>query len=96
MENHKPLVLPRDQTPWTRQFRVLLRRSLKEQWRKRSVTYVLMLQTVCMAVLIGTVFLRIGTSQSSVTRRQPVLFFTVINQVRAKLQNACTWCRNWL
>ncbi len=83
MENPKPLLLPRDTTPWTTQFRVLLRRSLKEQWRKRNVTYVLMTLTTVMAVLVGTVFLRIGTSQTSVTRRSPVLFFTVINQVRA-------------
>lgn len=31
----------------------------------------------------GTVFLQIGTDQKSVVRRQPVLFFCVINQVRA-------------
>ncbi|KXZ51257.1 hypothetical protein GPECTOR_13g744 [Gonium pectorale] len=80
LENPKPLVLPRDVTPWHVQFRVLLRRSLKETWRKRSTTYVLMLQTVIIAVLIGTVFLRIGTDQKSTVRRQPVLFFTVINQ----------------
>ncbi|GLC55425.1 hypothetical protein PLESTB_000985900 [Pleodorina starrii] len=80
LDTPKPLVLPRDVTPWRTQFRVLLRRSLKETWRKRNTTLVLLAQTVVMAVLIGTVFLRIGTSQSSVTRRQPVLFFTVINQ----------------
>ncbi|GLC37153.1 hypothetical protein PLESTM_000548400 [Pleodorina starrii] len=81
LDTPKPLVLPRDVTPWRTQFRVLLRRSLKETWRKRNTTLVLLAQTVVMAVLIGTVFLRIGTSQSSVTRRQPVLFFTVINQL---------------
>ncbi|GIL62771.1 hypothetical protein Vafri_16946 [Volvox africanus] len=80
LDNPRPLILPRDTTPWHKQFRVLLRRSLKETWRKRNATYVLLAQTVIMAILIGTVFLRIGTSQSSVTRRQPVLFFTVINQ----------------
>ncbi len=84
LDNPKPLVLPRDTTPWHKQFQVLLRRSLKETWRKRGAAYVLLAQTVVIAVLIGTVFLRIGTSQSSVTRRQPVLFFTVINQVGGK------------
>ncbi|PNH04339.1 ATP-binding cassette sub-family G member 2, partial [Tetrabaena socialis] len=76
----KPLVLPRDSTPWHKQFRVLLRRSIKETWRKRDTTYVLLIQTALMAVLIGTVFLRIGTDQKSAVRRNPVLFFTVINQ----------------
>jgi len=33
-----------------------------------------------MAVLIGTAFLQIGTTQRSTVRRQPVLFFCVINQ----------------
>ncbi|GIM12604.1 hypothetical protein Vretimale_15949, partial [Volvox reticuliferus] len=80
LDNPRPLILPRDTIPWHKQFRVLLRRSLKETWRKRNATYVLLAQTVIMAILIGTVFLRIGTSQTSVTRRQPVLFFTVINQ----------------
>jgi hypothetical protein len=40
----------------------------------------MLLQNIVMGVLIGTVFLQIGTSQSSTTRRQPVLFFCVINQ----------------
>ncbi len=31
-------------------------------------------QSVIMAVLIGTVFLNIGTGQRSTVRRQPVLF----------------------
>lgn len=31
-------------------------------------------QSLLMAVLIGTVFLRIGTDQRSAVRRQPVLF----------------------
>ncbi|KAG2438719.1 hypothetical protein HXX76_005264 [Chlamydomonas incerta] len=80
LDNPRPLVLPRDATPWHMQFRVLLRRSVKEVWRKRSTTLVLLLQTIIIAVLIGTVFLQIGTDQKSVVRRQPVLFFCVINQ----------------
>jgi hypothetical protein len=41
----------------------------------------MLLQNVLMGALIGTAFLRIGNGQSSTTRRQPVLFFCVINQV---------------
>ena len=33
-----------------------------------------------MGVLIGTVFLNIGNSQGSILRRQPVIFFCIINQ----------------
>eukprot|EP00198_Chlamydomonas_reinhardtii_P001132 XP_001690467.1 predicted protein [Chlamydomonas reinhardtii] len=75
-----PPVLPRDSTPWHKQFRVLLRRSLKEVWRKRNTTLMLLFLTVIMAVLVGTVFLQIGTDQKSAVRRQPVLFFCVVNQ----------------
>jgi hypothetical protein len=39
-----------------------------------------LVQAVVIAVLIGSVFLHIGTTQASVVRRQPVLFFCVINQ----------------
>ncbi|MEW5315593.1 MAG: hypothetical protein WDW38_007010 [Sanguina aurantia] len=76
----QPLFLPREQTPWGHQFLVLLRRSIKEQWRKKNIILVQLLQAVVMAVLIGTAFLHIGDGQSSAVRRQPVLFFCVINQ----------------
>jgi ATP-binding cassette subfamily G (WHITE) protein 2 len=33
-----------------------------------------------MGILIGTVFLRIGNTQRSIVRREPVLFFCCINQ----------------
>eukprot|EP01113_Clastostelium_recurvatum_P040178 TRINITY_DN6221_c1_g2_i1.p1 TRINITY_DN6221_c1_g2~~TRINITY_DN6221_c1_g2_i1.p1 ORF type:complete len:672 (-),score=98.76 TRINITY_DN6221_c1_g2_i1:16-2031(-) len=73
-----PEVNPR--TPWHRQFRVLLRRSFQENLRNRGVLIAQVVQNIIMAVLIGTVFLQIGTDQTSTTRRQPVLFFCVINQ----------------
>jgi len=80
MGQNRPRFLPRDQTPWTQQFFVLFRRSMKEQWRKRDIIAVLMAQSVVMAILIGTVFLKIGTGQDSIVRRAPVLFFCCINQ----------------
>ena len=75
----RPL-LPRETTPWWHQFKVLFRRTMKDQWRRRSLLATQMIQTFIMAVLIGTAFLNIGTSETSVVRRQPVLFFCVINQ----------------
>ena len=75
----RPL-LPRETTPWIHQFKVLFRRTMKDQWRRRSLLVIQLVQTIIMAVLIGTAFLNIGTSETSVVRRQPVLFFCVINQ----------------
>ncbi|KAI9144775.1 P-loop containing nucleoside triphosphate hydrolase protein [Paraphysoderma sedebokerense] len=65
---------------WSRQFRILFRRSLKEQFRARSIIITLLAQNIIMAFLIGGVFFQIGDTQSSTVRRQPVLFFCVINQ----------------
>lgn len=38
------------------------------------------IQTIIIAFLFAIVFIRIGNDQSSITRRTPALFFTVINQ----------------
>ena len=71
---------PRATTPWGHQFVVLFRRTMKDLLRRRSLLATQLAQTVIMAVLIGTAFKQIGTSESSILRRQPVLFFCVINQ----------------
>ncbi|KAI8846854.1 P-loop containing nucleoside triphosphate hydrolase protein [Chytridium lagenaria] len=73
------LVMHRKPT-WWRQFVVLTRRCFKEQFRSYSVIITQIVQSVIMGVLIGAVFLRIGNTQSSIVRRQPVLFFCVVNQ----------------
>lgn len=66
--------------PWHQQFLVLLHRCCKEQFRKRNVFFTQVAQSVVMALLIGGVFFQIGTSQASTIKRQPVLFFCVVNQ----------------
>lgn len=66
--------------PWHKQVRILFRRNLREQSRKINIIITSILQTVIMSVLIGTVFLRIGHTQTSIVRREPVLFFCAINQ----------------
>jgi ATP-binding cassette subfamily G (WHITE) protein 2 len=71
---------PRETIPWVHQFRVLFRRVLTEQLRSWPMMLAQLAQTVLMATLIGTAFLRIGTSETSIVRRQPVLFFCVVNQ----------------
>lgn len=66
--------------PWHRQFLILLHRCCKEQFRKRNVFFTQVAQSIVMALLIGGVFFQIGTSQASTIKRQPVLFFCVVNQ----------------
>jgi ATP-binding cassette subfamily G (WHITE) protein 2 len=65
---------------WLRQVYVLLQRNFQEQARKWKVIAISLVQTIIMAVLIGTVFLQIGKTQTSIVRREPVIFFCVINQ----------------
>lgn len=65
---------------WHKQVRILLRRNFQEHWRQSRVIFTSLIQTVIIAVLIGTAFLKIGQSQKSTVRRQPVLFFCVVNQ----------------
>lgn len=79
--NERPLK-PRETTPWHHQFKVLFRRSVKEQVRGWPMLATQLIQTVITAVLIGTAFLQIGTSETSTVRRNSVLFFCVVNQVR--------------
>ncbi|UJR22373.1 hypothetical protein I4U23_025435 [Adineta vaga] len=65
---------------WHKQVRILLRRNFQEHLRTSRVIITSMVQTIVIAVLIGTAFLQIGTGQKSTVRRQPVLFFCVVNQ----------------
>jgi ATP-binding cassette subfamily G (WHITE) protein 2 len=53
----------REVTPWTGQFVILFKRTMKEQWRKRSMLLTQLLQSVIIAVLIGTVFLQVRTTE---------------------------------
>jgi len=65
---------------WLNQFKILGGRSAKAVLRQKSVIITQFFQSIVMAVLIGTVFYQIGTTETSTIRRQPVLFFCVINQ----------------
>jgi ATP-binding cassette, subfamily G (WHITE), member 2 len=66
---------------WDKQVRVLFHRNLREQSRKLHLLGTSILQTIVMAILIGTVFLRLSYDEvSAVKRRESVLFFCAINQ----------------
>eukprot|EP00762_Andalucia_godoyi_P006405 ANDGO_02927.mRNA.1 ABC transporter G family member 22 len=79
-ENGKNGLLKKNRPTWWQQFCVLTVRCAKNVLRARFTLLTQLFQSVLMAVLIGTVFLDIGTGQVSTTKRQPVLFFCVINQ----------------
>ena len=55
--------------------------------RKRTEVATAYILTMIMAVLIGTAFLDIGTSQLSVAKRGPVLFFCAVSFVCLKLSS---------
>lgn len=65
---------------WLKQVQILFGRTMQEQFRQLRIFITSIIQTIIMAILIGTVFLRIGNTQASVVRREPVLFFCAINQ----------------
>lgn len=71
--------LPMTQT-WFQQFFILLQRNFQEQMRSSKIIITSLIQTILIAILIGCVFLQIGTGQSSIVRRNPVIFFCAINQ----------------
>jgi hypothetical protein len=65
---------------WFTQVRILLQRTFQEQFRQSSIIITSVIQTIIMAVFIGTVYLKIGDSQKSIVRREPALFFCAVNQ----------------
>ncbi|CAF1013544.1 unnamed protein product [Adineta ricciae] len=65
---------------WLKQVQILLQRNFQEQIRQSKIIVISLIQTIIMAILIGTAFLRIGQSQSSIVRREPVIFFCAVNQ----------------
>ena len=65
---------------WLKQVSVLFRRNVREQIRIFEVFITSLIQTIIIAFLFAIVFMHIGTDQSSVARRNPALFFCVINQ----------------
>jgi hypothetical protein len=65
---------------WITQVHILLQRNFQEQFRQSKIIVISLIQTIIMAVLVGTVFLNIGNTQKSIVRREPVIFFCVVNQ----------------
>ncbi len=65
---------------WFTQVQILLRRTFQEQFRQKSIILTSLIQTIVMAILIGTVYLKIGNAKSSIVRREPALFFCAVNQ----------------
>lgn len=79
-ERYGDHMLVHERPSWFHQFKVLTQRCMVDNFRSWPVILTLMVQNIVMALLIGGAFYQIGLSQSSQVRRQPVLFFVVINQ----------------
>jgi ABC-type multidrug transport system ATPase subunit/ABC-type multidrug transport system permease subunit len=76
-------VVPQGQTErvsWWTLFRVLAERSFKLQCRDVFLIGVQLVQTVVMAVLVGTVFLLLPNIPSNATIKRSALFFCCVNQ----------------
>ncbi|CAF3828868.1 unnamed protein product [Adineta steineri] len=65
---------------WLTQVKILLRRTFKEQLRQKRILIASIVQTIITAILVGTVFLRIGDNQKSIVRRESAVFFCAVNQ----------------
>ena len=65
---------------WLTQVGILLERTFQEQFRQKSIIITSLSQTIVIGILIGLVYLKIGTSQTSIVRREPSLFFCAVNQ----------------
>lgn len=65
---------------WFTQVGILLERTFQEQFRQKSIIITSIIQTIVIGILIGLVYLRIGTTQTSIVRREPSLFFCAVNQ----------------
>lgn len=65
---------------WPRQVQILFERTMQEQFRQLRIFITSLVQTVIISILIGTVFLQIGTEKQSILLRESALFFCVVNQ----------------
>ena len=68
------------QPSWIKQVHILLQRNFQEQFRQSKIIITSLIQTIIIALLIGSVFFNIGKTQKSVVRREPVIFFCAVNQ----------------
>lgn len=67
-------------TPWYIQLSQLLKRSVRNNIRTPRTSYVGLIQTVILAVIIGSIFFQIPNTQTGFRSKAGVIFFTIINQ----------------
>lgn len=76
----RPEIRIRSAVPWFTQFTTLTHRNFKNYWREWQVVAFQLFQALLMGVIVGTIFLQIGTDQTSIRTRQAVMFCCIINQ----------------
>lgn len=67
-------------TGYLYQLYVLFGRSMRGFTRAKLVNTIRLFQTLLFAIIIGLIYLRIGSDQTSITNRVGALFFIVSNQ----------------
>jgi len=65
---------------WFKQFFILSLRNLRDLLRNPMSSYVIIIQTIFMALLVGSIYFDLGLSQSSIQNRLGALFFVLTNQ----------------
>ena len=77
---HRLALYLRDEATWSDLMKAGYRRSFILLKRRFPEWRINLIVNVVNAVLVGTVFLQIGTTTASVEKRLPALFFVVVNQ----------------
>lgn len=65
------------------QTRALLRREVLCTLRSPFTTYIRLVQTICIGLLVGSLYWQLGSDQASIQNRTGALFFILINQAFA-------------
>eukprot|EP00759_Apiculatamorpha_spiralis_P004233 PhF_6_TR12568/c1_g1_i1/m.19707 len=70
----------RDMAPFNIQVKISMKKSWVVLMRRQKEWFISLAINIINAVLIGTVFLQVGTGPTSNVKRLPALFFVVVNQ----------------
>jgi ABC-type multidrug transport system permease subunit len=70
-----------ERAPFTTQFYLLSQRALKNAWRNKLMLKGRFAQTIFLGVLMGLIFLQLGTDQRGIQDRQGSLFFVAVNGI---------------
>jgi ATP-binding cassette subfamily G (WHITE) protein 1 len=70
-----------ERAPFTSQFYLLSQRALRNAWRNKLMLKGRFAQTIFLGVLMGLIFLQLGTDQRGIQDREGSLFFVAVNGI---------------